>query len=88
MLRGYSSAPSGRAVETEPQLSVGIPEQLFEERFLPTGPSYAPRNYDISPDGQRFLMIKREQDLVPRELIVILNWFEELKQRVPTGGQR
>jgi hypothetical protein len=28
-------------------------------------------------------MIKREQDLVPTELIVILNWFEELKRRVP-----
>jgi hypothetical protein len=28
-------------------------------------------------------MIKREQDLVPTELIVVLNWFEELKRRVP-----
>jgi hypothetical protein len=29
-------------------------------------------------------MIKREQDLVPTELIVVLNWFEELKRLVPT----
>ena len=42
------------------------------------------RNYDVSLDGQRFLIIKREQDLVPTEIIVILNWFEELKRLVPT----
>ncbi len=73
----------GVAIETEPELSVGTPRLLFEGRFLP-GPSWAPRNYDISPDGQRFLMIQREQDLVPTEIIVILNWFEELKRLVPT----
>ncbi len=46
---------------------------------------WARRNYDISPDGQRFLMIQREQDLVPTEIIVILNWFEELKRLAPTN---
>ncbi len=70
------------AIETEPELSVGTPRLLFEERFL-HGPPWARRNYDISPDGQRFLMIKREQDLVPTEIIVVLNWFEELKRLVP-----
>ena len=30
-------------------------------------------------------MIQREQDLTPTEIIVILNWFEELKRLVPTG---
>jgi serine/threonine-protein kinase len=73
------------AIEPEPELSVGTPRLLFEGRFLP-GPIWAPRNYDISPDGQRFLMIKREHDLVPTELIVILNWFEELKRLVPTDN--
>ena len=74
------------AIETEsdPELSVGTPALLFEGRFLP-GPNWARRNYDISPDGQRFLMIQREQDLVPTEIIVILNWFEELKRLVPTN---
>ncbi len=75
------------AIETEPELSIGTPRLLFEGRFLP-GPPWAPRNYDISPDGQRFLMIKREQDLAPTEIIVILNWFEELKRLVPTGEWR
>jgi Tol biopolymer transport system component len=71
--------------ESEPELSVGTPRLLFEGRFLP-GPNWARRNYDISPDGQRFLMIQREQDLVPTEIIVILNWFEELKRLVPSDN--
>ena len=72
------------AIVTEPELSVGTPRLLFEGRFLGTGPVHLRRNYDVSLDGQRFLMIKREQDLVPTEIIVILNWFEELKRLVPT----
>jgi serine/threonine-protein kinase len=73
------------AIETEPELSVGTPRLLFEGRFLPVPFGDEPgSSYDISPDGQRFLMIKREQDLVPTEIIVVLNWFEELKRLVPT----
>jgi eukaryotic-like serine/threonine-protein kinase len=42
------------------------------------------RNYDLSADGKRFLVIKD----APREptasaFVVVLNWFEELKRRVP-----
>jgi len=41
-------------------------------------------NYDISPDGQRFLVIQGgEANLT--QLNVVLNWFEELKRRVPAG---
>jgi len=74
------------AIETEPELSVGTPRLLFEGRFLPVLSGDDPGgSYDISPDGQRFLMIQREQDLVPTEIIVVLNWFEELKRLVPTN---
>ena len=48
--------------------------------------SAAAASYDISPDGQRFLMIKSgigpEQTAAPPTLILIQNWFEELKKRV------
>ncbi len=33
--------------------------------------------YDITPDGRRFLMIKRPVD---QELVVVVNWVQELKQ--------
>ena len=45
--------------------------------------------WDISPDGKRFLMMKaaasrpRPPSAGPRKINIVLNWFEELKQRVP-----
>lgn len=41
--------------------------------------------YDISPDGERFLMIKEESEgSSSPEIHVVLNWFEELKRLVPS----
>ena len=41
--------------------------------------------YDVSSDGQRFLMLKpAEQAESATQINVVLNWFEELKQKVPT----
>jgi hypothetical protein len=42
------------------------------------------RNYDISPDGQRFLLVKpsAERDSAPSALMVVQNWGEELKRLV------
>jgi hypothetical protein len=33
------------------------------------------------------LLIRGTRPDPPRQINVILNWFEELKQRVPTGGR-
>jgi hypothetical protein len=30
----------------------------------------------VSPDGKRFLMIRRDEGSVPRQLNVILNWTQ------------
>jgi len=43
--------------------------------------------YDITPDGQRFLMIKNpsgSDQPAPPSLIVVQNWVEELTRLVPT----
>ena len=37
---------------------------------------------DTAPDG-RFLMVTTPPELVPREVNVVVNWFEELTARVP-----
>jgi hypothetical protein len=46
------------------------------------------RTYDVSPDGQRFLMIKEGggsgQTAAPASLIVVQHWVEELKRLAPT----
>ena len=42
--------------------------------------------FDVTGDGQRFFMLGQETgDLPATRLIVVLNWFEELKRLVPTG---
>jgi serine/threonine-protein kinase len=47
------------------------------------------RGYDVSPDGRRFLMIKENAPsaatpaALPPSIVVVLNWAEELKARVP-----
>ena len=72
-------------IATKPGLTVGKPRMLFEGQYVPA-PGSSP-NYDVSPDGQRFLMLKHGEagEAVPTQINVVLNWFEELKRRVPTG---
>ena len=80
------AAVMGVTVETEPTFSVGIPEIRVDGDYV-----YAAgqgRNWDISPDGQRFLMLKLAdqsgtEDTTPPQITVVLNWFEELTERVP-----
>jgi len=71
------------AVQTGPTFKAETPRLLFEGRYL-TGPFNWQSNYDISPDGQRFLMIKQVE--VGTQINVVLNWFEELKRLVPTDN--
>ena len=45
-------------------------------------------SHDVMAGGQRFLMIVEDDpESTLTQAIVVLNWFEELKQRVPTGGR-
>jgi eukaryotic-like serine/threonine-protein kinase len=50
-------------------------------------PFGGPRNYDIGPDGSRFVLVTDPPGetslLAPPYIQVIVNWFEELKARVP-----
>ena len=81
----YASSPTGQLmavdITTEPTFQAGTPRVVLEEGFrLVAGTQGA--NYDVSPDGQRFLMVQGgEANLT--QLNVVLNWFEELKERVP-----
>ena len=70
-------------VTTEGTFSAGKPKVLFEGSYVPTPRSFP--DYDVSPDGQRFLMLKATEQAAPTQINVVLNWFEELKQKVPTG---
>jgi len=65
--------------------SAGIPRLLFEQAgYRESDPI---RSWDISPDGQRFLMVKLEErkSQPVTEMLLVQNWFEELKRLCPTG---
>jgi len=83
----YRSGDKMMAVDitTQPSFAAGKPRMLFEGQYVPT-PATLP-NYDVSPDGQRFLMLKpsEQEQSAPTQINVVLNWFEELKRRVPAG---
>ena len=83
----YRSGNKMMVADIATQLSfvAGKPRMLFEGQYQPT-PGTAP-NYDVSSDGQRFLMLKpsEQAQAAPTQINVVLNWFEELKQKVPTG---
>jgi hypothetical protein len=62
-------------------LRLGTPKKLFEKPYSA---------WDISPDGKRFLLVKEAESADrestqggPRRINVVVNWLEELKQRVP-----
>jgi len=56
------------------------PRRLFEGLYDMT-PVYG-QSYDVSPDGKRFVMIKLEPVKPPTRVDLVLNWFEELKQKL------
>jgi hypothetical protein len=67
------------------------PAKLFEDRKFLGGPNgrtgvdHLLRTYDVSSDETRFLRIKVGEDGGTRGgLVVVQNWFEELKRLVPT----
>ena len=72
------------SIETDPELSIESPELLFEGRFAVTHRPDTPRNYDVSRDGQHFLMVQTVDDPAPTQINIVLNWFEELERLVPT----
>jgi hypothetical protein len=69
-------------ITTQPSFQAGTPRMLFEGEYERRNNE---TNFDISPDGQRFLMIKpsEQQAQAATQIHVVLNWFEELKRRVP-----
>ena len=61
----------------------GRPESLPVTGILRDTFSGGDRNYDIMPDGQKFLVVRRPEQTGQPQIYIILNWFEELKERVP-----
>ena len=74
------------AVETDTAFSMGETTVAVAGDYYVGDEEVAARTYDVSRDGQRFLMIKEDPRgrAAARQIQVVFNWFEELKARVPT----
>ncbi len=69
-------------VKLQPTFTPGTPRQLFEGRY---GATAGIRSYDVTADGKRFLMVQQKERpaLAAAEMILVQNWLEEVKARVP-----
>jgi len=70
-------------VTTAPAFSAGRPTMLFERPYMSSTFPLTGVTYDVTRDGQRFLMVK-DQSGSATQINVVVNWFEELKRLVPT----
>lgn len=79
----YRSGNRMMAVEitTEPDFRSEAPIELWERPYF--SQEIMAWNYDVAADG-RFLMLglAEESDTAPTQVNVVLNWFEELQERV------
>ena len=68
------------SVQTDESFTAGNPEVVFEGDYVLErgGP-----NYDVSPDGERFLMIRPVEGTSATPQVVVQNWFEELNRLAP-----
>ena len=84
--RQYFSIP---VTTTSDPIRVGRPTRMFEGDFevaslFPGFPSY-----DVTPDGQRFVMVTRADDTPrPVRLEVVLGWVQDLERRLGSANAR
>ncbi len=63
-----------------PTFVTGERRVLFSTQGFRTYPYH--QQYDVTPDDQRFVMIRNRRGEEAGELIVVENFFEELKAKV------
>jgi hypothetical protein len=71
-------------IDTKAGFVSGTPQQVFQADYFPTG-----HDFDVMPDGKQFVFIKEMQPAqAATQINVVLNWFEELKQRMSGATKR
>jgi Tol biopolymer transport system component len=71
------------AVSVDPASGeLGTPQVLFEAPMSSSDPGGT--SYDVTPDGERFLVVTRPPERAPRRVVVVTGFFEELRRRM--GG--
>jgi hypothetical protein len=80
-------------VSTAGSFRASAPKMLWEGNYSSGAgsscgmPGVASSNYDVTADGQHFLMVRDADDsIVGKSIVVVLNWAEELKARAAAAG--
>jgi len=71
-------------IEGGASFTTGPQTKLFSRTYVAEIPTYAGRQYDISSDGKRFLVMKDVASPThqePTTIVIVQNWFEELRAR-------
>ncbi len=77
----YSRGEAMLAVSVDPATGeVGRPVELFRKRQFTL--DWAGLSYDVTSDGNRFLMALPVPRPEAQPVVVVLNWFEELKAKM------
>ncbi len=79
----FRDGPRVMAVEVAAgdRMTASQPRELFSGSYMATENRL---DYDVAADG-RLLMIKTPDEEKPREITVVLNWFQELESLVPVN---
>jgi hypothetical protein len=79
----YREGDNVMAVAIDPATgTVGPPRRLFSGAY-PDNPGWTrPRSYDVTADGQRFLLTKLPAERPRPRIMLVLNWLEELRAKV------
>lgn len=64
-------------VETGSRFKAGTPRVLFAGKFDRV--VWGEPNYDVSPDGRAFLMVRSQAPTPVSKLQLVVNWFAELR---------
>jgi Tol biopolymer transport system component len=75
----YRSADRMMAVAVDPVSGrLSAPVELFHGDFLPDSHDEGFANWDVTPDGERFLMLKPTPGTEPRQVVLVTNWVRQL----------
>jgi len=66
-------------VQLRDSFRAGQPRPLFGDFYERDAGNNGIPNYDVTPDGERFVMVRRDAP-TQGELVVVLNWVEELRR--------
>ena len=79
---------------SQPEFRASAPKQLWEGNYSDGAgascgmPGVSSSNYDVTPDGQHFLMVRDDNQGFSKRIVVVLNWAEELKAKAQHSGEK